>query len=101
MKKRAMKKWIPKGTPYCNNCKWHKYIKTIKYHRDTYCPHAKECEEKCWTTFNTSCHVNVYRCEYLKYTDWNEDSLLWDGCKECGVSEISNKEYYFDKYYCN
>lgn len=33
MKKRAMKKWIPKGTPYCNNCKWHKYIKTIKYHR--------------------------------------------------------------------
>lgn len=89
MKKRAMKKWIPKNTPYCDGCKWHKYIKTIEYnHHERNCPNDNECEyrDKCWTTESTSCQVKVYRCEYLGYTDCNEDSLLWDGVKECGIS---------------
>lgn len=101
MKKRAMKKYIPKGTLYCNNCKWDKYITTIKLHRDTNCKHKNECNEECWTKPNNSCRIHVHRCEYLNYTDWEQDSLLWDGCKECGVSEISKEEYDFMKYYSN
>lgn len=53
MKKRAMKKWIPKGM-YCHgngtkkypNCKWRKYITTIKLNKDN-CEHANECKEEC------------------------------------------------------
>jgi len=85
MKKRAMKKWIPKDTSYCGRCKWHKYITTIKLDRNTNCKYL--CEEECWTTPQTCCRNTVYRCEYLNYTDWNQSSLLWDGCKECGVKE--------------
>ena len=102
MKKRAMKKWIPKRTQYCYNdkveCKWRKYIKTIKYHRDTKCSYSDTCNEECWTKGNNSCQIKVYRCEFLNYTDWNEDSLIWDKCKECGQSEMSEEEYLFVKY---
>lgn len=87
MKKRKMKKYIPKHTLYCGNCPWRKYIKTIEYNKATYCPNSKECQEECWTTPSTSCNVRVYKCEYMGYTDYKEESLLWDGCKECGVSE--------------
>lgn len=85
IKKRSMKKWIPKNTPYCGNCKWLKYITTIKYHRKTDCKYAKECTEICWSNPFNSCYSTVFKCEYLNYTDWNQDSLLWDGCKECGL----------------
>jgi len=102
MKKRAMKKWIPKQTQYCYNneyaCKWRRFIKTIKYHRDTNCEHAETCKEECWTMNNNSCQVNVFKCEYLNYIDWNEDSLLFDEVKECSVSTISKEEYNFVKY---
>lgn len=88
MKKRAMKKYIPKNTLYCHNCKWRKYIKTITFNKDIKnCPHNNTCDsnDKCWTTPSTSCYVRVFKCEYMQYTDWNEESLLWDGCKECGI----------------
>jgi len=88
MKKRAMKKWIPKNTIYCYDCKWWKFIKVIELNRyNINCPN-NDCKDKdkCWTTPSTSCRVKVCRCEYLGYTDSNEDSLLWDRCKECGVS---------------
>lgn len=64
MKKRAMKKWIPKSTPYCENCRWHS-IYPNKPHQE-----------------------NGY-CKYMGSGDWQNDagSLLWDGCKECGEHE--------------
>jgi hypothetical protein len=85
-----MKKWIPKNTSYCGDCRWRKYIKTIYYNKDkNNCPHSSNCKNSniCWTTLQTSCKIIVFRCEYLNYTDWNEESLLWDGCKECGIQE--------------
>lgn len=93
MKKRAMKKWIPKGV-YCHgngtdrhlNCKWRKYITTIKINKDN-CEHADECSEKCWSKPSNSCYHLVYKCEYMKYIDWTQDSLLWDACKECGIKD--------------
>jgi hypothetical protein len=84
-----MKKYIPKNTLYCGNCPWRRYIKTIYYNKnERNCPYD-ECENSniCWTSAQTSCRVRVYKCEYLNYTDWEEESLLWDGCKECGISE--------------
>lgn len=99
MKKRAMKKWIPKNTAYCLGCKWHRYIKTLYLHASptttksihpseytwSLCNYRDDCEGKarCWTTPEYSCSKNVYRCEYLGITDFNKDTLLWDGCKEC------------------
>jgi hypothetical protein len=104
MKKRAMKKYIPKETNYCHGngtkkspyCKWLKYITTIKLHRDTGCEYADTCNEKYWSNSRNSCRNRVYRCEYLNYTDWTEDSLLWDACKECGIHETSKEKYLFE-----
>lgn len=72
MKKRAMKKWIPKDTCYCyefkdgkySTCKWLRFNKNKNYQEDGY-------------------------CKYLGTGDWYEDGtmLLWDQCKECGVSD--------------
>ena len=93
MKKRAMKKWIPKGI-YCHgngtkkypNCKWRKYCGTVKRDK-TNCESADRCNEECWTKPNNSCYNIIYRCEYLKYTDFRQDSLLWDACKECDIKD--------------
>ena len=81
-----MVKYIPKDTIYCRHCPWLKYITTIKLNK-TNCEYANTCEEVCWAKPETSCHIPVYRCEYLDYTDWKKESLLWDGVKECGVGE--------------
>lgn len=97
MKKRAMKKWIPKHTPYCDNCKWfHHLDKTYLHRNPENAPFMKECFEKCeeadnckaecWSGGRTNCTYDVYRCDYLGITDKHEDTLLWDGCKECGIS---------------
>ena len=71
MKKRAMKKWIPKGTHYC-------YENTNMF---------KKCK---WLSFNKNKNyqANGY-CKYIGLGDWEEYGtiLLWDECKECGVSE--------------
>jgi len=86
--KQDMEKLIPKDTVYCHSCPWRKFIKTIYYNKDEEnCPYLLSCQDhdKCWTIPSTSCRVNVWRCEYLDYTDETEESLLWDGCKECGV----------------
>lgn len=92
MKKRVMKKYIPKGI-YCydenGTCKWMKRIGYRKIHRIN-CEFANECEEKCWESYDTQCQLFVYRCEYLKYTDFEEESLLWDFCKECNVKRDWN-----------
>lgn len=70
MKKRTMKKWIPKDTCYCyelkdgkyTTCKWLRFNKNKNSQEDGY-------------------------CKYLGTGDWFEDGtmLLWDSCKECGV----------------
>lgn len=73
MKRRAMKKWIPKETCYCyghkktGKCKWLKFNKKVDYQQSGY-------------------------CEYLKAGDWYKDGtmLLWDECKECGISSETN-----------
>ena len=93
MKKRAMKKWIPEGC-YCSgtgtkkypNCKWRKYCGTKKLNKDN-CEFANECEGNCWTNPQNSCTHIIYKCEYMNFTDFNQDSLLWDGCKECGIKD--------------
>lgn len=68
MKKRAMKKWIPKGM-YCYSynkkcCKWFKKLK-IK-------------------------NKKIFKCEYMNFIDFNEDSLIWDSCKECGIKDYDS-----------
>ena len=98
MKKRAMKKYIPKNTPYCYSwkhgkrkfCPWRKYIKTIKLDK-TNCEFIDTCEDDCWSQPEFCCKVRVYRCEYLGYTDTKEESLLWDACKECKVGDDWSK----------
>lgn len=103
MKKRAMKKWIPRDTCYCGGCKWRKYIRTDLMCKSEYknnvmnnirqldkgdkiieCNHT-DCKEECWTDPSSSCRAIVYRCDYLNYTDLEQNSLLWDGCKECEI----------------
>lgn len=66
MKKRAMKKYIPKGV-YCydgNGCRWWRQNKNKDFQQSGY-------------------------CMYLKVGDWYEKGalLLWDECKECGVRQ--------------
>lgn len=73
MKKRAMKKWIPKDTVYCyeyKNGKIKRICKWWKMRKD------KDKQE------------NGY-CLYLKEGDWEDKrvSLLWDLCKECGEKD--------------
>lgn len=92
MKKRAMKKWIPKDTCYCGNCKWRHFLGEIKHHKNPpnekgweVCQYANECAKECHSGGSTNCAALVYRCDYLGLTDKEQDSLLWDGCKECGV----------------
>jgi hypothetical protein len=66
MKKRAMKKWIPKNTSYCYE---NKNIKSCK-----------------WLSFNKTKDEQLSGyCKYLHSGDWMEDgtTLLWDECKEC------------------
>lgn len=90
MKRRAMKKWIPKGM-YCSGCRYKKYITTIKLNSHN-CKYASSCDDgmnnACWSTPENSCRHVVYKCEYLNFVDWEEETLLWDGCKECGVKDF-------------
>ena len=70
MKKRAMKKWIPKQTPYC-------YENHI----------SKQCK---WLSFNKTKDEQLSGyCKYLHTGDWMKDGtiLLFDECKECGIHE--------------
>lgn len=66
MKRRAMKKLIPKGG-YCHRngtkkypkCKWRKYITTIERNKNN-CEYANGCSEDCWSKSNNSCYSSVY-----------------------------------------
>jgi len=90
MDKIEMAKYIPQKTLYCGECPWRTHITDIYLNKEEKnCPFNDNCEDNhiCWTTAQTYCRTRVYRCEYLDYTDWNEDSLLWDEVKECGISD--------------
>ncbi|HID0767974.1 TPA: hypothetical protein ACXDAZ_002503 [Clostridium botulinum] len=72
MKKRAMKKWIPKHTAHCyiykNNklilCKWYRF-------------NSNKDKQECGY------------CKYLNCGDWQEDGtlLLFDMVKECDIAD--------------
>lgn len=83
MKKRKMKKYIPKDTSYCCDCRWWKYI-GMNYKYLGECDLKAECGDKCGKTPETMCQYPIIRCEYIGYTDRENESLLWDKCKECG-----------------
>ena len=86
------KSLIPKGV-YCYDengmCPYHKYIDTISEYENNgnNCQHRKDCDEVCGTTPNNSCKTYVYKCEYMNYTDYEQESLLWDQVKECGEND--------------
>ena len=82
---------IPNG-PYCNNCPyWRSNIAPIKIGDRTiaYCRYldktdldlCKERENNVWTE-------NKSNTKTLgKYLPDSFSSLLWDGCKECGIKD--------------
>ncbi len=90
MKRRAMKKWIPKDTCYCYDittgkvCKWWNKLRTITLDQ-TNCEYYQDCKSK--GHICTSCSHDIIECKYLRYIDTDEDSLLFDMCKECGVKD--------------
>lgn len=111
MKQRAKKKYIPHGL-YCDGCRWWQFIgikllhrnpdeldKVIETHfKDADYPIFTEkceydnCSHDCWSEECYQCKERIVRCNYLNYTDKNEDTLLWDGCKECGVHSDFNRK---------
>lgn len=82
MKKRKMKKYIPKNTCYCHDCKWWRFLGVQKHYLGE-CEYVEECDKECGTSPDTMCQSAIIRCEYLGYTDKTNESLLWDKCKEC------------------
>lgn len=76
MKKRAMKKYIPKNTLYCYSVKYVNGKRIV-----IPCKH--------WVS-NKNKHEQLSGyCKFLKTGDWMENGtfLLWDQCKECKVSQ--------------
>lgn len=84
---------IPKGD-YCDECPYWKYLGTVKYHANppnetyTQCIYESVCKksDRCWKKKSTECQRKIVRCEYLDLTDNEENTLLWDKCKVCGVN---------------
>jgi hypothetical protein len=73
MKKRAMKKWIPKESEYCHGCRW-RAIRKKKLN---------------------DMNIPEHYCLYMNKGDSDIDcSLLWDGCKECGVHLSTDKTFH-------
>ena len=97
------KNLIPKNTIYCDGCPYYENV-GVKYicrdinnppdheHDWETCPSSAGCTKTCWETPFSSCKSRIVRCNYMNYTDYDENSLLWDGCKECGINEDETKE---------
>ncbi|EQC1535639.1 hypothetical protein ACY1J9_001470 [Clostridium botulinum] len=75
MKKRAMKKWIPKHTLYCYEYKNNK-LTPCKWYSKNPNKNSQECGY----------------CKYLNCGDWQENGtlLLFDMVKECGIGDDYN-----------
>lgn len=82
MKKRKMKKYIPKETMYCQDCRWWKFLGYNNHYLGD-CKYREDCDDECGTSAETRCKSLIIRCEYMGYTDDQNESLLWDRCKEC------------------
>lgn len=93
MKKRAMKKWIPRNTDYCyakikfNKCGMpyrSEYCKNLIFdhicHDVILVPKEKDSNEM----IEKPCTWIVYRCKYTGITTL-EDASLYDDCKCCGI----------------
>jgi hypothetical protein len=101
MKKRAMKKWIPRDTDYCyGRIKFNK--KGIPY-RSNYCRNLifdHVCKDSIVVpkeagsieTMEIPCTRKIYRCRYTGRTTL-EDACLYDDCKCCGIG-YPDDEYY-------
>lgn len=93
MKKRAMKKYIPRDTYYC--------YKLIRFNKDSTPPRSYYCknlvfDHVCYDTMifpkeigsseiiEKPCTWNIYRCRYAGRTTL-EDASLYDNCKCCEV----------------
>lgn len=94
----------PKGV-YCydNNglCPYYKQLGSIKYNRE---PQNDEllCIYDCNLYPNRcrGCESKVIHCDYLDYTDFDQDTLLWDRVKECNSKIITHKNNIIaDNYY--
>ena len=62
---------------YCYKCRWHKCVGVKKTNNSDCKVSSSYCD----------CSHLIYKCEYMNYIDFNQDSLLWDSCKECGVKD--------------
>lgn len=101
MTKEDMAMQIPKGF-YCNgtdfHCPWYKHVGTIKLHKPPVpegyflCNWSDNCKESCFTDKHNSCRHEVVKCEYLGITDWEENTHLWDACKQCDVEDGVEEE---------
>lgn len=94
---------IPKGR-YCDNCPYYETIginylirdlsivteelKSILSSKDQWkeCPHSGNCTANCIRSGQPVCYEKRVRCDYLNYTDNNEDTLLHDGVKQCAIN---------------
>lgn len=46
------------------------------------CEFSNECEQ-C-----ENCKILIYKCEYLNYIDYQQETLLFDQCKICDIKEF-------------
>ena len=90
MKKRKMKKYIPKNTDYCGKCKNRVYAGRVKDF--IICP--KEIGSKEMIEVPTS--YDVYRCRYIGKTTL-EDLEFDDELKICGEREKELMEEEYEK----
>ena len=81
MKKRSMKKYIPRNTDSCRDCKNYIYSHTINDYM--ICPKEVGSMEIIEIPVKTS----VYKCRYTRRNTL-EDACLNDKCKTCGVGEV-------------
>ena len=80
MKKRAMKKWIPRNTRYCGNCKWRSLSSKLPAYENGFCKYLEKSDYQLNEIYNKD-SVDIFPYIDLHFPT----SLLWDGCKECDI----------------
>lgn len=112
-KKRILNKYIPKGI-YChgndlkNVCPfWNCRLATIKDLNNIYIKNngiinnekmtLEQAIEYMQNTEESEFFTNVCECKKIGYTEYCQESLLWDQCKECGAN-YGNLKYEIMKF---
>ena len=103
---------IPEGI-YCRNCPYLTFIGYKIFHRNLnsaeeiakafkngepantvikaeVCSVSDKCDKECWSTGATNCKSIIYGCKFLNVIDEDQNTLLWDGCKECEINIPDN-----------